>query len=309
MSYRADLEVVRLAAGQHGAVTQQQLTDGGVSPSTISRRAAAGMLRSVAKGIYVVPAIENENSLLAAGLLRNATAVASHRSAARLHAMNISDRGFAEITVERGRTHTMSGVTIHETRWLPDADTMTLNGLRLTTPARTLIDLHAVLGFEHYQRVVKDQLTVGIPTAPRFVACHCALARRGRNGTTAVRNLIADLIDDQPFVASELEWRLYNELSERGIHYLRRQFAPPWYNGVEGIVDFADPVGQTIVEADGRSFHQLELDRRRDRARDREAILHGWQPLRYGWHEIVHNTEATMDELVTILEQRRNLAA
>ncbi len=309
MSVNIDLECLRLASGQHGAVTHRQLIQAGVSSSSITRRVNAGMLRPVAKGIFVVPTMETTNSVLAAGLLANPAAAVSHRSAARLHGMHLTDRGRPELTVPLGSTHRLAGAGLHETRHLPTDDVMTIDGLRVTTPARTLFDLCAVLDDAHYRSIVEAQLLVGLPSPERFLACHRALARRGRLGSGIIRRLLDELIDDQPYPASELEMRTYVALADRGVHYLRRQFAPPWYNGIEGIVDFGDPVGRTIIEADGRSNHRLELDRRRDAARDREAARHHWLVLRVGWHEVVYRTESTMTEIIEILETRRNLAA
>ncbi len=309
MTHRVDLECLRLASANHGAVTHQQLIEAGVSSSSITRRVHTGMLRAVAKGVFIVPTMEGPNSILSAGLLHHRDAVVSHRSAGRLHGMQLSDHHVAELTVRNGSRRRIAGSIVHETRFLPPDDVMTIDGLRVTTPARTLFDLCAVLDLSHYRRIAEQQFFVRAPSPARFLACHRAIARRGRTGSGIIRSVIDDLIDDQPFPASELEMRTSVALSDRGIHYLRRQFAPPWYNGIEGIVDFADPIGCTIIEADGRSHHRLELDRRRDSARDRQATRNGWATMRVGWHEIVYRTESIMTEIIEILELRRNQAA
>ncbi|MEZ5380109.1 MAG: type IV toxin-antitoxin system AbiEi family antitoxin domain-containing protein [Acidimicrobiales bacterium] len=309
MAQRVDMECLRLAAANYGAVTQQQLIAAGVSASSVTRRVQSGMLRSVAKGVFIVPTMEGPNSVLAAGLLHHPDAVVSHRSAARLHGMALSDNEGAELTVPLGTLRRIAGAVIHETRFLPADDVMMIDGLRVTTPARTLFDLCAVLSFAHYRRIAEEQLLAQVPSPARFLACHRAMARRGRTGSGIIRTVLDELIDDQPFPASKLELRTWVALTDRGVNYLRRQFAPPWYNGLEGIVDFADPIGCTIIEVDGRSHHRLELDRRRDAARDREANRHGWLVIRIGWHEVIYRTESTMAEIIEILEQRRNLAA
>ena len=60
-----------------------------------------------------------------------------------------------------------------------------------------------------------------------------------------------------------------------GITSLLRQFRPPWFDGVRGTVDFADPAARVILEVDGRSWHATSQAMADDRRRDRVAAGHG----------------------------------
>ncbi len=253
--------------------------------------------------------MEQPRSRLAAALLLTPAGVASHRTAARLHGMPVSDRGVVEISAPKGRISPTLIAVVHETRSMPTEDVVEIDGLRVTSPARTLCDLATSISAKHLTHAVQTQLVKGSPSARELVACHRALARKGRTGTVMMREILLTQLDDQPFPQSELELRALTAFVEHGITYLQRQFAPPWYDGVEGIVDFADPVGRTILEADGRHFHTVDQDRLKDRERDRLAARHGWLVIRIGWQEVVERTAATMYEIGEILESRRNLAA
>jgi predicted transcriptional regulator of viral defense system len=82
---RAPDEVIgRIAARQHGVVTQAQLLASGLSPSGISRRVAAGRLTRIHRGVYAVghPGLSQHGRWVAAVLACGEGAVLSHRSAA-----------------------------------------------------------------------------------------------------------------------------------------------------------------------------------------------------------------------------------
>jgi Transcriptional regulator, AbiEi antitoxin len=50
----ADVEVARIAARQHGVVSQEQLINAGLGTSAISRRVQKGRLHRIHRGVYAV---------------------------------------------------------------------------------------------------------------------------------------------------------------------------------------------------------------------------------------------------------------
>lgn len=301
-----DLEMVAFASQHHGVVTRDELIDRlGFGAATISRRVASGLLRPVRRGVYVVVAIEGPFSGVAALVRGVEHSVASHHSAAAIHGMAITART-PTVSVPHGGNVVVAGCRIAQTRFLPDADRCVIDGIVTTSLARTLCDLAPDLRTGHLRQVVQEQTLARRPTMPALMACHLALVRRGRTGTTAMRALLGDLTDDEPYPASHLERLVADGLATRRVHGIRRQFAPPWYDGVEGIVDFADPTGRTIIEADGRAWHTLDRHAARDRARNRAALVNGWIVLRVGWAELTERTDATFDEIIDIINTRRS---
>ncbi len=302
-----DQRILALAKQHNGAVDSRSLESAGVSGSTIRRRVATGFLRRVARGIYVVVPLENATTFFSAVQLAIPDAIVSHRSAARIHGMHVF-APLPELVVPRGTHHLVTGARLHESRRLALIDIEDRDGFKVTTPARTLWDLASTLGPTLHREVVTQQLTVGKPIPQQLVACHQSMARQGRNGTKQMRELLLSIVDDEPFPESELELRVLAALIELGAPALQRQFKPPWYDGVRGVVDFAEPVGKTIIEADGRRWHASELSRRRDLQRDLLAGTHGWFVYRVGWHEVVHRSDTVMNDLATLLRRRHDLA-
>ena len=280
------------------------IDDHGISARSVARRIRTGALRPVRRDVYVVTAIETEHSTVAALAMGVEGSVISHRSAASIQGMALAV-DVPTVTVLAGRRLEVAGCRIAQTRFLPNVDRGITSGLPVTSPARTLCDLAVELRPGHLHQLVQQQTLEGTPSMPALVACHQSLARRGRGGTVAMRAVLSELTDDQPFPASQLEMLVARGLHARGVVGLRRQFAPPWYDGLEGIVDFADPEGQTIIEADGRTWHTLDRHAARDRQRNRQALANGWVVIRVGWAELVERTEQTLDELVEAIAVRR----
>ena len=104
-----------------------------------------GVLRPVARGVYLVagaPRSWEQQTVIATTALGG---VASHRCAARLHRLD----GFADAPVEltlprSGTRRHLDGVVLHWTRSMSPAMTTTVQGIRVTTLARTLADLGGI---------------------------------------------------------------------------------------------------------------------------------------------------------------------
>jgi very-short-patch-repair endonuclease len=112
-----------------------------------------------------------------------------------------------------------------------------------------------------------------------------------------LRQLLAQLPDEVPAFASELERRFY-------LLVRRARLPLPVVNGHVGLyqVDFHWPAQRLVVETDGRAFHEDPVAFRRDCRRDLDLELAGWHVLRFGWHDVVDEP----DRVVALL--RRYLA-
>ncbi len=113
---KPDAVIAGIAARQHGVLTFAQLVGAGLSRGAIARRAAAGRLHRVHRGVYAVGhvGLSNEGRWMAAVLVCGLGAVLSHRSAAELWTLLGPAGGLIDVTVPtvngRGRR---SGLRIH----------------------------------------------------------------------------------------------------------------------------------------------------------------------------------------------------
>src|SRR4051812_45910934 len=184
-----DGAIAALATRQHGVVSRAQLLDLGVGADAIKHRAGLGRLRPLHRGVYAVGhrALRREAWWMAAVLAAGPDAALSYRSAAELWGIRSSSRRRIEVSVPRHRRST-ARLELHRIAMQPDEVTLE-EGIPVTTPARTLLDLAAVLSPQHFEAAF-DEAEVRRLTSPTSLD---ALVVRypGRRGTAAVTAVLA----------------------------------------------------------------------------------------------------------------------
>ncbi len=307
MSRRSiDLLVVSLASRQGMVVTLRQLTEAGVARHEVRSR-HGGLLTPVSAGVYVVGEL-TPTACLHAALAAVPSAAVSHRSAGVRHRLRVlAPTNHHELIVARHRRsqRRLPGVRIRSTTWLPGEDVTVVDGERVTTVARTICDLAAVVARSRLRHAVEVAITEERVTAGELQACAAAWCRRGRSGSEVIRALDHELLDTEPLPSSELERRATRLLREAGVGGWIAQYRPPWYDGVRGVVDLAWPAERAVVELDGRRWHATAQAQADDRRRDRAATAYGWVTLRFGWAEVVHRPAAFVSEVSEVLKGRR----
>ncbi|MEA2126803.1 MAG: hypothetical protein QOI80_3585, partial [Solirubrobacteraceae bacterium] len=139
-------KVAEVAGRQHGLITTAQLHSSGVGKGGIEKAVKAGRLWRVHLGVYAVghPALSREATWQAAVLACGADAALSHRSAATLWKIRKAELARVEVTVCTDGTHRRPGILIHSSP-LSVSDVVENHGIRVTSPARTAVDMaHAL---------------------------------------------------------------------------------------------------------------------------------------------------------------------
>jgi predicted transcriptional regulator of viral defense system len=137
----------QIASEQRGYFTATQAEDYGYSRALLAHHAKTGTFQRVYVGVYRFrdyPSTPREEIVAAWLVLGKDLAVVSHESALEL--WNLSDLipDAIHLTVPRSRRHLphLPGVTIHTTTRPLDSDNVqNLDGIRVTTPPRTLLDV------------------------------------------------------------------------------------------------------------------------------------------------------------------------
>jgi predicted transcriptional regulator of viral defense system len=159
--------VAAFAARRHDVASRAQLLDLGLGYSAIDEWIARGLLHAVHRGVYAVgrQRLPREGRRMAAVLAAGPDAVLSHRSAAALWAIHRTSRTDIEVTTARRCRR--PGIDAHRVALPPDEVT-THDGIPVTTPARTLFDLAAVLSPRQLQHALNEaeirRLTSPIPS-------------------------------------------------------------------------------------------------------------------------------------------------
>jgi len=213
-------------------------------------------------------------------------AVLSHRAAAALHGFPGCRQGAPEITVPwTAATHHGHG-RIHRATDLYSSDVAVVHGIRVTKRLRTLLDLAAVVSLEKLAAVLDDLVAARVIALEEVVTAAGIYARRGKTGSTALRQVLAERGPGYVPPESELERRLLTVLRTGGLPSPARQHPLPALAG-SGRVDVAYPGRCLLIEGDGRRWHTKPASNKADRSRDNEAAALGWRTLRFGWDDLL----------------------
>lgn len=269
----------RIAGRQHGVATYTQALSVGLTRHQVRARLASAELIVVHRGVYRFPAAPRTypQSVMAACLACGG--YASHAAAGVLWKLRGFEDDPVEVTVPYGHGRAHPAVTVHRSRQLGRLDVCTFGGIPITHPARTLLDLCASAP-DRAEGALNHTLLKGL-TRPHLI--EAVLERdggRGRAGAERLRRYLARA--DAP-TESELEDAFLALLRRHGLPEPVRQY-PLAGGGFR--LDFAWPPVRRAAEVDGRLWHTAPADRRRDRAKLRQARAEGWRVRRFYWDEI-----------------------
>jgi hypothetical protein len=307
--------IAEIARWQGGHVTTRQLLGLGLSRHAIKHRVTQGALIRVYHGVYAVGHLPTtakdraHGALLAAGArggLAGQTALALWRN----------DRDWPEhIELISARDIRLAKLTVHHSSTLLRRDIRTVQGLRVTSPARTALDIATLVVADRWaedgdQKITIDELT-RIVDDLRHVnklkvhQLRDVVKRNPRHpGTKHLREIIGDA-QAQP-TRSELENAFRRLVKRYGLPV-------PLINVKVGgeRVDAYYPDHVLIVEFDGREVTHADDWRRafeNDRARVVKVMAQtGIPTIRFTWNQMTRLHARTAQELRTILKARAGL--
>lgn len=284
--------LLELAERQCGVLSRSQMLATGATSRRIEWWLATGRLRRLHQGVYATGAaparLERE---MAALLACGGGAALSHQTAAALWQVWPQAAGSrVDVSVPRGRCRSVAGVRLHRVR-LHDAQVMPLGPLRVTSPARTLLDLSMCLTPVELERALAHAMRERLVNASRmrqFLRIH---ARRAGSRVLRV------LLDSGPaFTRSEAESRFLDLVR-------RAELPAPAVNvRVSGCeVDFMWRRARLVVEIDGFAWHAHRDAFERDRRRDANLIAEGITVMRVTWRQLMDEPFAVVARVARVL--------
>jgi very-short-patch-repair endonuclease len=234
---------------------------------------------------------------MAAVLSCGTGAVLSHDSAAMLWGMwgkNAGNEGrqvrppVIHVSVPSNRSRRLDGIRAHRRRQLGETELTQREGIRVTTPARTLIDLATLLEPSQLETAVNaaDKLGLVDPEQLRREVDR----RRGTEGVKRLRRVL----DRRTFAVTD------SELERRFLRLVRRAHlpAPKTQQPVIGFrVDFLWPERRLVVEADGLRYHRTPQQQGKDRARDQALVVAGFTVLRFTHAQVAYDPDHVVKTL------------
>jgi Transcriptional regulator, AbiEi antitoxin len=294
---RALSGTVTLVAGQlaesaHGVVTRRDLLDAGVTRNEIARRLRTGALLREYPGVYRVghraPSVEAR--YLAAVRACGQGARLCGRAAAYLLGIVKGSPPPPEVTATTKRR--LKGVRTHRSRRPYHANDVTIwRGIPVTSPARTLVDLAAVLSKDALARACHE---AGVRHGTTPAQVEAVLDRRRRS--PGAGKLQAVLRGEVRVTLSRLEKRFLERLREIG------RPLPKTNRPASGrYVDCRWPDHHLTVELDSYTYHSSRYAWEQDRRREREAYARGDDFRRYTYGDVFERPQRMLAELRALL--------
>jgi very-short-patch-repair endonuclease len=290
-----DPVVAALAARQEGVVSRAQVLAAGMGAGAIGFRIHRGRLHAQHRGVYSV----GHSRLTARARLWAAIlacgggddAVVSHRSAGALWELIATPR-VVDVTTLR-RSASAKGIRVHESRTLRSDDITTVDGLAVTSPTRTLIDLADVLTPHRLERAChRAEISRLLDAA----GLRRRLAELPGRRTLALEAALASLAPGPQVTRRQLEERMLALLAR---HELPRPLVNTTVEGYE--VDFHWPTARLIVETDGAATHLTATAFEQDRERDAELTVAGYRVVRFTWRQLTERAGTVAGTLRALL--------
>jgi very-short-patch-repair endonuclease len=319
-----------LAESRFGLLTLADLRGIGCSERAIQTWLRRGALIPVHRGVYRLPGTwRTERQRLVAACADHAPwALACRRTAGTLWQFDgvrprsaRSGRGSGdgpdaagpeiEILVPRWKRRTgglgRSHIVLHESRDIRPDDVAELDGIPLTSPTRTLLDLSAVIPPQRLGDALDDAVRRDLVTLGELHRRFTSWAKRGRPGVRWMRPLLEDRLDRSIRGDSPLEARLLDIIRTTDLPEPAVQIAVALDRTVVHI-DMGWPALRLGIEADGLGYHADPAQFRWDRRRQNALQLRGWQLLRFTWHDATESQAATRRMIVTTYRKRSTLS-
>jgi very-short-patch-repair endonuclease len=302
--------VWELAASQHGVVARDQLLELGLGRRAIEHRLRKGRLHAIRhrgrrwRCVYAVgrPQLTERGLFMAALLFAGPRAILSHESAAILwgirsgppgrHRRSAPNEAPIEVTLPPFGRHP-TGLRLHR-RILPPEDHQLLDGIAVTSPIKTLLDLGT--------RLKELDLEGAVNQADKLDLVNPETLRRALDTRAGVRGVgtLRKLLDRRTFVLTD------SALERRFLPLVRRAKLSRPRTGVRlnGFkVDFYWPDLGLVVETDGLRYHRTPGQQARDRRRDQAHAAAGLTALRFTHSQVAFEPEHVVATLVAVAER------
>ena len=287
--------VAALAARQYGHVTRAQLVEMGVGSSAIDHRIRGGTLIAVHAGVYAVGHEQTAAVARAAAavLACDPGAVLSHASAASLWGISKRWDFPLEVTVPADRRR--PGIRTHRSTTLASRDIRRHLGIRVMSPARTVLEIAPRLTEPVLTRAVND---ARLSRRLRLTELDELLERMPRHpGAPLLKPFVNTR---QAPTRSGWEDELTGFLERFDLPKARINTRVAGYE-VDAVFDDE----RLIVELDGWETHQDRTSFESDRERDAATLAAGFVTVRVTWDRFHNDPAREAARLQEILHARR----
>lgn len=290
--------VHRLFAAQHGVASLVQLRDAGLGLRQIEHLERAGAILGAVRGAYRSPSAPvTELSRCAACCLAHPQVAVASVTAGRIWSFRQlpTDLRIHLLAPRSSNPSTVSAgvVTYHTNAIRPTDIIQRRDGIRVTSRARTAMDLGRTLATSAHRSVIEQAAHDGRLTRADLMSVGLPFAAY-RPWVVSYLETVMDRIEGN--AESHAELRVGEALRTRGVTNLVRQF-PVSLSGRRIRFDLAVPGVQWAIEVDVFPTHRESAGIVADAERDRLARSEGWTIDRVSEHDYELAFDRTIDRL------------
>lgn len=304
-----DRQALSWLRAHHATISTDALDDAGVSLDQLKYLVEVGTLQRIIDGAYAFAGVESDELARCAALCTSRPhLVVAGPTAARIWALRRAPRDGLIHVIAPPRSHPCQEPWVRAYRTsMISADEIVdrIDGVRLTNPSRTVVDLTRYTSEDAVSSMVEDVLHRGLCTPTSLHRVAEALATPGRPWA---RRFVRLLARRHPGAAAEsdAERRVLEALVSRGVLGVERQVPVelPGYGPAR--FDMAIPHLKLAIEVDLHPEHASPVGIANDHWRDDCAASVGWATRRVGQVELTQQFDATIDRLLAFLQRRRD---
>jgi hypothetical protein len=296
---------------QHGHATTSQLDRAGVHRRARLRLIESDVLKPVHKSVLRIgSAPETLEGRCAALCLGHPAGFVTGPTGGKLLGLRRMTRAESiDFAVPHGiHLEPQRGVILHQTTSIRPSDVRhRADGVTTASPSRLAFDLAAVLTVNDHASIVEQLIRDGHCSMAELASVARRLCHPRRPGSLRfVRSLTSR--GDRPAAESHPEIVLADALRARAVPVVPQVADLKLPNGVKIRIDLAVPSARWAIEIDVHPDHLLLEGTTRDKRRDRQCHLIGWQVERVTEIDLL-DLSGLVDELVAFYEARISTAA
>ncbi|WP_019970476.1 DUF559 domain-containing protein [Mycobacterium sp. 141] len=276
-----------------GVITLSQAKQAGLSQDAVNRRVRSGRWLRCSPGVYFADdrPFTDAARVRAAVWSLGSMATASGLAAAWWHGVTKYPPETVEVTVPRDSHHPRRQDIRMRRRDLWPTDVVERHGLRVTSLPLTVVEAAARRGGGAKLMDSALQRHVELKDLWRV-----HIRNKGRHGSPAARLLLQAAADGARSAAERLLVKLLREARITGwkANYRLGRF----------VIDVAFLKHKIAIETDGWAFHHDQDDFQKDRVKQNEIALMGWQVLRFTWLDLTEYPQRVLAEVRFAIESR-----
>ncbi len=293
----------------HGVISRSQLVALQITESALAAMIRCGELIVVFEGVYrhaMWP--ETFLSRCAAVCATDPTVVACCGGGARIWGFRRCSHVDLHVSGTSTALRFAGGPVHHRCPIMPnDHVHRREDGIRVTSPARTVFDLSKHLRASDLESVIEQGLRRSLFDVPTLYSIGGLLCRRGRAGSAQFAAVLSSRPTWRRPADSHPEIELRRALSTLGVH-LEPQVSLKLRTGQTVHPDLGDPVVGFYIEIDDHEWHGGRVDATYDHQRDRQARLVGARIERVSTDEIRTLSPSLVTSLALAYRQQRTLS-